>query len=84
MSDNHSELWAALYEIGNEEPTVPDISALIVAKLIDLKVVERKATGLPILTDYGRQCFNVMESGQDVYIAGLDDPQLKVALSGDN
>ena len=75
MSYYHGDLWAALYDIGNDEPTVPEIAPDIVAKLIEFKVVERKATGLPVLTDYGRKCYKIMESGNDVYIPGLDDPQ---------
>lgn len=75
MTYTHGGLWAALYDIGNDEPTVPDIAPVIITKLIELKVVERKATGLPVLTEYGRKCYNVMESGKDVYIPGLDDPQ---------
>jgi hypothetical protein len=74
MNYTSGDLWGALYDIGNDEPFVPEIPQEIVARLIELKIVELKATGLPILTEYGRKCYSIMESGKDVIVPGLDDP----------
>jgi hypothetical protein len=73
--EESGNLWGALYAIGSDADEVPEIPREIIAKLIDAKTVELKATGLPILADYGRKCYSIMESGKDVYVPGLDPPQ---------
>ena len=38
----------------------------VIAKLIEFKMVELSASGLPQLTPYGEKCYVVMESGDGV------------------
>jgi hypothetical protein len=57
------QLWDAIDRIYNEDGTADRIAPAVIAKLIEFKMVELGATGLPQLTDYSEKCYVVMESG---------------------
>ena len=53
-----------LHAIGSEDGTAATLSPAVVAKLIELKIVELGPTGLPQLTQYSARAYVVMESGE--------------------
>jgi hypothetical protein len=65
MSVTSVQLWDAIYRLGADDLTA-DIPPTVIAKLIEFKMVEVNAVGLPQLTPYGAKCFNVIESGDGV------------------
>lgn len=66
MPPTSEQLWDALYRIGSEDAAADKISPGVIAKLIEFKMAELGATGLPQLTAYGEKCYVVMESGDGV------------------
>ena len=66
MPATSEQLWDAIDRIYNEDGTAATIAPAVIAKLIEFKMVELGATGLPQLTPYGEKCFTVMESGNGV------------------
>jgi hypothetical protein len=88
VAESHSErqgttsekLCDALYRFGSEDGTADKIPPAVIAKLIEFKMVELSATGLPQLTPYGEKCYIVMESGDGVVpelkdLAAMEDQQ---------
>jgi hypothetical protein len=72
MPATSEQLWDAIYRIGTEDGTADKIQPAVIAKLIEFKMVELSATGLPQLTPYGEKCFVIMESG-DGEVPELND-----------
>ena len=72
MPATSEQLWDAIYRIGTEDGTADKIQPAVIAKLIEFKMVELSATGLPHLTPYGEKCFVIMESG-DGEVPELND-----------
>ena len=66
MSATADQLWDAIERIYNEDGTADKMPPATVAQLIEFKMVELSATGLPQLTAYGEKCFLILESGDDV------------------
>ena len=60
------QLSDAIYYLGAEDLIADKIPPAVIAKLIEFKMVELSATGLPQLTTYGAKCFIVIESGDGV------------------
>jgi hypothetical protein len=56
----------AIYRTGSEDGTADKIQPAVIAKLIEFKMLELNATGLPQLSPYGEKSFTVMESGDRV------------------
>ena len=80
MSTNSEQLWDAIYRIGSEDGAADKIPPGVIAKLIELKMVELSSTGLPQLTPYGEKCYVVMESGDGMVpelsdMAAMEDQQ---------
>jgi hypothetical protein len=65
-------LWDAVGRIGKSDPTADKIDPAVIAKLIQLRIIQLNATGLPELTGYGYWCFDTMESG-DGEVPELDN-----------
>jgi hypothetical protein len=63
MAENVEQLWDAISRIGSEDATAAMIAPAVVAKLIQFKLVELKATGLPQLTARGERAYVALESG---------------------
>jgi hypothetical protein len=57
------DLWDGLHAIDSEDGTATKIALSVLAKLVELKIVELKATNLPQPTDYGHKAYTVIESG---------------------
>jgi len=66
MPPTSEQLWDAIDRIYNEDGTADKILPAVIAKLIEFKMVELSATGLPQLTHYGEKCYVVMESGAGI------------------
>jgi hypothetical protein len=66
MSATSEQLWDAVDRIYNEDGTADKIPPAVIAKLIEFKMIELCATGLPQLSPYGEQYHVVMESGDGV------------------
>jgi hypothetical protein len=80
MPATSEQLWDAIYHLGAEDLTAGNIPRAVIAKLIEFKMVELSATGLPQLTPYGEKCHIVMESGDGVVpelndMAAMEDQQ---------
>src|SRR5262245_47651871 len=58
------QLWDAIHRIGSEDGTADKIQPTVIAKLIEFKMAEFSATGLPQLAPYGEKCYVIMESGE--------------------
>ena len=65
MAADAEQLWDAISRIGSEDATAATIAPDAVAKLIQFKLVELKATGLPQLTPRGESAYAALESGAD-------------------
>ena len=65
MLPTSDQLWYAIDRIYNEDGTADKIQPSVIAKLIEFKMVELSANGLPQLTEYGQRCFLILESGDD-------------------
>jgi hypothetical protein len=63
MPATSEQLWDAIDGIYNEDGNADKIRPTVIAKLIEFKMAERSATGLPQLTADGEKCYVVMESG---------------------
>jgi hypothetical protein len=72
MPATSEQLWDAIYRLGSEDGTADKIQPAVIAKLIEFKIAEFGATGLPQLTPYGKKCYVIMESG-DGEVPELDD-----------
>ena len=59
------QLWDAIERLAHEDGTADEILPAVIAKLIEFKMVELSASGLPQLTPYGEKCFVILESGDD-------------------
>ena len=70
MPPTSDQLWDAIERIYNG--TADQILPAVIAKLIEFKMVELSATGLPQLTGYGDKCFLILESGDDTWTE-IDD-----------
>ena len=57
MPATSEQLWDAIDRIYNEDGTADKIPPAVIAKLIEFKMVELSATGLPQLTPYGEKCY---------------------------
>jgi hypothetical protein len=57
------QLWDAIYRLGAGDLPADDIPPAVIAKLIEFKMVELNAVGLPRLTSYGAKCFTILVSG---------------------
>jgi hypothetical protein len=79
MRINNKDLWGGLHAIGSEDGTADTLLPAVVAKLIELKIVELGPTGLPQLTPYGERAYVVMESGEGSIpeIEALDDADIE-------
>jgi hypothetical protein len=80
MPPTSEQLWDAIERIYNEDGTADRIFPSVVAKLIEFKMVELSATGLPQLTGYGDRCFLMLQSGDDMWteiddVAAIEDQQ---------
>jgi hypothetical protein len=80
MPATSEQLWDAIDRICNEDGTADKILPAVIAKLIEFKMVELSASGLPQLTDYGEKCYVVLESGDGVVpelndMAAMEDQQ---------
>jgi hypothetical protein len=64
VPDNVEQLWDAIGRIGSDDPT-DKIAPEVVAKLIQFKLVELKATGLSQLTARGESAYVALECGDD-------------------
>ena len=74
------QLWDAIDRIYNDDGSADRIAPGVIAKLIEFKMVELGATGLPQLTPYGEKCYVVIESGNGVVpelndMAAMEDQQ---------
>ena len=74
------QLWDAIYHLGAGDLTADNIQPAVVAKLIEFKMVELNAVGLPQLTPYGAKCFTVLETGSGAVpelndMAAVEDQQ---------
>jgi hypothetical protein len=74
------QLWDAIYSIYNEDGTADKILPGVIAKLIEFKMVELSANGLPQLTAYGERCYLVSETGDNTVteiddVAAMEDQQ---------
>ena len=72
MPPTSEQLWDAIDRIYNEDGTADKVLPAVIAKLIEFKMVELGATGLPQLTGYGDKCFLILESGEDTWTE-IDD-----------
>ena len=80
MPATSEQLWDAIDRIYNEDGTADKIQPAVIAKLIEFKMVELSAAGLPQLTAYGEKCYVIMESGDGVVpelndMAAMEDQQ---------
>ena len=80
MPATSEQLWDAITRIYNEDGTADRIAPAVIARLIEFKMVELNAAGLPQLTPYGDKCFLVLESGDDTTseiddLAAMEDQQ---------
>jgi hypothetical protein len=66
MPATSEQLWDAIYRLGTADDPITDLSSEAVAKLVEFKIVQLSASGLPQLTPYGEKCFTIMESGDGV------------------
>ena len=66
MPATSEQLWDAIERSTHEDGTADKILPAVIAKLIEFKMVELSATGLPQLTPYGEKCYVVLESGDGV------------------
>jgi hypothetical protein len=66
MTVTSVQIWDAIYHLGSDDLTSDNIPPAVIAKLIEFKMVEVNALGLPQLAPYGAKCFTVLESGQGV------------------
>ena len=66
MPATAEQLWDAIERLAYKDGTADKIIPAVIAKLIEFKMVELGATGLPQLTLYGEKCYVVMESGSGV------------------
>ena len=83
MPATSEQLWDAIYYLVAEDLTADNILPAVIAKLIEFKMVELSATGLPQLTPYGTKCFTVMESGDGV-VPELNDMAAMEAEAGED
>ena len=58
------QLWDAIERLAHEDGTADKILPAVIAKLVEFKMMELSAVGLPQLTPYGEKCYVVMESGE--------------------
>jgi hypothetical protein len=65
MPATAEQLWDAIECLYNEDGTADKIQPGVIAKLIEFKMVELGANGLPQLTEYGQKCYTIFESGDD-------------------
>jgi hypothetical protein len=72
MPATTEQLWDAIYRLGADDLDSDSIPPEVIAKLIEFKMAELSATGLPQLTPYGEKCFVIMESG-DGEVPELND-----------
>ena len=80
MPATSDQLWDAIYSIYNEDGTADKILPDVIATLIEFKMVELSATGLPQLTAYGEKCYLISETGDESMteiddLAALEDQQ---------
>ena len=64
--DHAPHIRTTLGCLGAEDLIADKIPPAVIAKLIEFKMVEINAVGLPQLTPYGAKCFIVIESGDGV------------------
>jgi len=64
MPATSQQLWDAIYRLRTDDDTAM-IAPDVIDKLIEFKMVELGAAGLPHLTGYGENCFLILESGDD-------------------
>ena len=72
MPATSEQLWDAIERIYNEDGTADKIQPAVIAKLIEFKMLELSATGLPQLTEYGQKCYVILESGDET-MTEIDD-----------
>ena len=72
MPATSEQFWDAIERIYNEDGTADKIQPAVIAKLIEFKMLELSATGLPQLTEYGQKCYVILESGDET-MTEIDD-----------
>lgn len=66
MPATSEQRWDAINRICNEDGTADKFQPSVIAKLIEFKMAQLGANGLPQLTSYGEKCYVVLESGDAV------------------